>query len=179
MKREGIAKFEKVSYEQFKKDCMEHDIFIEEDGEDKLREIYDSIKLPRRSTSGSAGYDFFCPFNLSVYSGATCWIPTGIRCRIDEGWALSIVPKSGLGTKYKFRLNNTIGLIDSDYYNALNEGHIILSIMNGMRFDYDALKINKGDKFVQGIFHIYGITEDDDPVNKKRVGGFGSTGTAN
>ena len=103
--------------------------------------------------------------------GETIKIPTGIRVRIDEGWVLKIYPRSGLGFKYRVQLNNTVGIIDSDYYYSTNEGHIFIKMTNA---GDKTLSLNAGDGFAQGIFIEYGITEDDD-VDTIRDGGFGST----
>ena len=165
-----IAKFEKVSFEQFKKDYI--DCFNEED-ELKIKEIYDSIKLPKRATKGSAGYDFYSPVSFTLKPCETIKIPTGIRVKIDDGWFLANFPRSGLGFKYRLQLNNTVGIIDADYYNALNEGHIMIKVTNNS-LENKTLELKKGDAFAQGIFMIYGITCDDE-TNEIRTGGFGST----
>ena len=173
--REGIAQFEKVSYEEFKKTYIElFHIYNEEE----IQEMYDNIKLPKRSTSGSAGYDFFMPFkNLMLRRGDSIIIPTGIRCRFfGEGFSLDLYPRSGLGFKHRLSLANTVGIIDSDYYYADNEGHIQVKLCyDGFAGKDDIIEFNEGDKFVQGIFHKYYITIDDD-AEGKRTGGFGSTG---
>ena len=108
-----IAKFEKVSFTQFKEGWM--DTFGEA-SEEKLREIYGGIRLPRRATKGSAGYDFFAPADFTLRPGETVKIPTGIRAKMEEEWVLKCYPRSGLGFKYRLQLNNTVGIIDSDYY---------------------------------------------------------------
>lgn len=158
-----IAKFEKVSLAQFQSGCARPD----------SGEIYESIKLPRRATTGSAGYDFFAPFDIVLEAGQTAKIPTGIRARIDEGWLLSLYPRSGLGFKFRLQLDNTVGIIDSDYYNSDNEGHIFAKITNDSR-EGKTVTIPAGTAFMQGIFTEYGITEDDD-ADGVRNGGFGST----
>ena len=169
-----IAKFEKVSFEEFKKSWQntmgeEYDFTDEES-----REIYDSIELPTRSTTGSAGYDFKSFFEASVLPGDTILIPTGIRVQIDDGWLLAIVPRSSYGFKYRAQLDNTIGIIDSDYYHSSsNEGHIMIKLTNDSKTSL-GFNINPGDKYVQGIFLPFGITVDDD-VTGIRDGGFGST----
>ncbi|MDE6728798.1 MAG: deoxyuridine 5'-triphosphate nucleotidohydrolase, partial [Oscillospiraceae bacterium] len=112
MKR--IAKFEKVSLGQFREG------YSGENAED----VYNALKLPKRATSGSAGYDFFAPFDIELKPGETIKVPTGIRVKIAEGWLLSLYPRSGLGFKFRLRLDNTVGIIDSDYYSSDNEGHI-------------------------------------------------------
>ena len=166
MKR--IAKFYKVSYEQFKKSFLE----ITED-EDEIKRIYDEIKLPLRATKGSAGYDFFAPIEITLKPNETKKIPTGIRCEMKEDYVLFLVPRSGLGFKYRLQLNNTVGVIDSDYFYSDNEGHIFAKITNDTNED-KTIVIKKNDGFIQGIFLKFGITEDDD-VEDIRNGGFGST----
>ena len=167
-----IAKFEKVSYEQFEKDWMgfeaENKITLPENF---IREIYDNIKLPERATSGSAGYDFYTPFEFNLNPRETIKIPTGIRCKMDAGWVLKIYPRSGLGFKYCEMLANTVGIIDEDFYHSDNEGHIHIKILNNGN---NSFSVEEGKGFCQGIFIPFGITVDDD-VETKRNGGWGST----
>ena len=120
-----IAKFEKVSFEQFLEGWT--DTFGPSD-EKKVREIYGEIKLPRRATAGSAGYDFFAPVELVLRPGETVKVPTGIRAWMEPEWVLKCYPRSGLGFKYRLQLNNTVGIIDSDYYYSDNEGHIFAQL---------------------------------------------------
>ena len=155
-----IAKFEKVSQEEFLKAC------------DSL-EVYNDIKLPKRATVGSAGYDFYAPFDITLAPGETIKIPTGIRVQMEVNYVLKLYPRSGLGFKYRLQLNNTVGIIDSDYYYSDNEGHIFAKITNDTN-EGKTVTINKGEGFMQGIFIEYGITVDDD-TTEIRNGGFGST----
>lgn len=161
---EIAAKFEFVSKEQYLKDF--------EFKEDAC-EVYSKLKKPHRATAMSAGYDFYSPFDFHLEPGMTIKIPTGIRAKMPEDYVLMIYPRSGLGFKYRLQLNNTVGVIDSDYYNALNEGHIMIKITNDSN-EGKALDIKAGEGFAQGIFMQYGIVEDDD-AKDIRVGGFGST----
>ena len=165
-----IAKFEKVSFEQFKKDCIDA---CPQLAEDDIKEIYDAIKLPKRATAGSAGYDFYAPFQIVLQPGCTMKIPTGIRVHMEDGWVLKLYPRSGLGFKFRLQLNNTVGIIDSDYYGSDNEGHIMAKITNDSN-EAKTLVVKTGDGFMQGIFVEYGITIDDD-ADEIRNGGFGST----
>lgn len=165
-----IAKFHKVSLEQFKKDWI--DTFGPED-EAEIQKIYEDIKLPKRATSGSAGYDFYTPVRLVLQPGETIKVPTGIRAEMEEGWVLKCYPRSGLGFKYRLQLNNTVGIIDSDYFYSDNEGHMFSKITNDTK-EEKTVDIGKGEGFMQGIFVEYGITVDDDAA-AVRNGGFGST----
>ncbi len=168
MKR--IAKFEKVSFEQFSQGWRDT---FGETGEEEIRGIYESLRLPRRATSGSAGYDFFTPVDITLAPGESVKIPTGIRVRMEPEWVLKLYPRSGLGFKYRLQLNNTVGIIDSDYYDSDNEGHIFAKLTNDTR-EGKTVELKRGEGFMQGIFLEYGITEDDEAV-EKRNGGFGST----
>lgn len=170
-KKSVVAIFEKVSFEQYYKDFL--DTYGEDFDRVQVKDIYDSIKLPQRGTSGSAGYDFFTPQTINLATSKVAKIPTGIRVKIDDGWFLAVMPRSGLGFKYKVQLYNTVGVIDSDYYNSSNEGHIFVKIVND-NGENKAMTVNKGDGFVQGIFLPYGLAADDNTTTV-RDGGFGST----
>lgn len=167
---EKVGKFTKVSLSQFEKD------YLNSFPELKLNNIdliYSRIKMPKRATIGSAGYDFYAPFDIELAPGETIKVPTGIRCEISEGWVLTIYPRSGLGFKYRLQLNNTVGIIDSDYFNSTNEGHIYIKITNDSN-ENRTVVIKEGEGFAQGIFLPFGITVDDN-VNDIRDGGLGST----
>lgn len=169
MKR--VAKFEKVSEEQFIKDWI--GTFGQTD-EEELARIYNRIKTPKRSTSCSAGYDFFAPLHIILEPGKSIKIPTGIRCSMDTSWVLKCYPRSGHGFKYGIRLANSVGIIDADYYYSNNEGHIFCKLINDSCIG-QTVDIPAGTGFMQGIFMEYGITVDDD-ADLKRNGGLGSTG---
>ena len=110
-----VGEFEKVSFEQFYK-AMTDILWAEVPTKTKTFEVWEKIILPTRATAGSAGYDFRSPVSFTLAHGETIRIPTGIRAKIDPGWWLRCIPKSGLGFKYRLQLDNTIGVIDSDYY---------------------------------------------------------------
>lgn len=166
-----VAQFEKVSWNQFQKD------YVDTFGEGKtidmndVKEIYDNIKLPCRKTKYSAGHDISIPFDITLASKEKLMIPTGIRCKMNSDHVMIITPRSSLGIKKGLRIANTIPVIDSDYYDADNEGHIFISIINDGR---DVIKFKSGDNIVQALFVPYGVA-DNEYVATKRVGGIGST----
>ena len=165
-----IAQFHKVSQGQFIEGMK--DVFPQLE-EKEIQEIYQSLKLPRRATTGSAGYDFYSPVDFDLQPGESLKMPTGIRAQMEEGWVLKVYPRSGLGFKYRLQLNNTVGIIDSDYFYSDNEGHIFIKITNDSR-EGKTLHVDKGTGFAQGIFVEFGITVDDDAA-ALRNGGMGST----
>ena len=159
-----VAKFERISYEQWCKDVTMKIAPTEKD--------YDNIVTPIRKTKGSAGYDFIAPYNIAIHPNAEILIPTGVKCEIEEGYVLELYPRSSLGFKYNLTLANTVGIIDSDYYNnENNEGHIMIKMINN---SHNVIHINQGESFAQGVFKQFFITVDDNVINK-RVGGIGST----
>jgi dUTP pyrophosphatase len=167
-----MSHFEKVSFERWKADCG-----IKGLPEKELREWYEDIPLPKQATAASAGCDFFMPFNLNFEAGSTFRIATGVRWvtdpvkEDDRAKVLLIVPRSGLGFKYGIRLSNTVGVIDADYCDSDNEGHIIVSLENPSS---QSIELPQGKPFAQGIVVRYEVpdgAESDDARN----GGFGST----
>ena len=161
-KRTFVARFGHVSAEQYEsmmKDRGAHP-------------AVEDIPLPRRSTRGSAGYDFTAPADTVIPPGETRLIPTGIRCEMEEGWVLLIVPRSSLGIRHGLRLANTVGVIDSDYAFAENEGHIMVPMRNPS--DREVV-IARGERFCQGVLVPFGIAEETEAF-ARRSGGFGSTG---
>lgn len=162
---ERAGEFEKVSFGQFA-------AALADSGRgEEAEELYQALRLPERATRGSAGYDFHAPFAFSLEPGAEITIPTGVRVRIEPGWWLGILPRSGLGFRYRLQLNNTMGVIDSDYYESDNEGHIFIRMTN---CGEKALTLTAGQGFAQGIFLPYGITWSD-AAEARRNGGMGST----
>ena len=185
---ERIAKFHKVSYEQFEGDWKDTFGPIETE---EIKRIYEGIRLPARATAGSAGYDFYTPVAVTIRPGEIVKIPTGIRAEMNEGWVLAVFPRSSLGFKYRLQLNNTVGIIDSDYFFSDNEGHIFVKLTNDSKEKKETqqdknavaaddtkedktVELSEGAGFAQGIFFPFGITEDDD-CSEQRNGGFGST----
>ena len=155
-----VGKFEKISIGQFDKDVKNPKI------------TYNEIPLPVRATKGSAGYDIKTLFDIDLQPGEDIKVPTGLKCKIDNGWGLFALPKSGLGFKYYTRLANTVGLIDEDYYdNKDNEGHMWVKLRNEGK---EPLHIDAGKGICQVVFLPYGITYDDE-AEGIREGGFGST----
>ncbi len=146
--------FEKISFEQFKKD-IEDDI-----------KLYEEYSLPKRKTKYSAGYDFIAMKDFEIKPGEIKKIPTGYKAKFKNDEMLIIVVRSSMGFKYNVRLTNQVGIIDCDFYNNQdNEGHMFVSLQNEGTETY---KINKGDGYAQGIFVKYLTCGEE--VNEERTG---------
>lgn len=167
---QGIAEFQKVSFNQFLQDSEKTGFIDNDTNSEIIKIIWERIKLPKRATGGSAGYDFYLPYPFSLRTGGVVTIPTGIRADIQPGWVLTIVPRSSLGFKYGLKLVNTLGIIDSDFFYADNEGHIMVRITVDSN-----MCLQEGDRFVQGLFVPHGVTREDS-TSGIRTGGIGSTG---
>lgn len=166
-----VGHFEKVSFGQFCNAMI--DTFGAVD-KDALYKDWERLALPTRATSGSAGYDFHMPCDVCLHPGETVKIPTGIRVSVNDGWFLGCFPRSSLGFKYRIQLDNTVGIIDSDYYHSDNEGHVFVKLTNDGH-ENKTVYLDFTDKFMQGIFLPYGVTYDDN-ATEARNGGIGSTG---
>lgn len=167
-----MNRFEKIPFEQFYKDffATQSHLTPAEVSEETLHTIYNNIKLPQRATKASAGYDFFTPFELDL-DDEYLIIPTGVRWVCDNpNYVLLLLPRSGLGFKYGVHLRNTSGVIDVDYANVANYGHIIAKIAAE-----DACTIEAGKGFMQGIIVPFAAIDDEAQITRERTGGFGST----
>ena len=167
-------KFEKVSLKTFIQEVRNSYLWkYREYTDEELEIFYNRIQLPERSTAGSAGYDFVNPFNIIELNTTNVEIPTGIKVQLDPDKILMLAPRSS-SARNGYMFSNTLGIIDSDYYNNEdNEGHIMIALLN---FGNEPVTLEKGERVAQGIFSKYLITNDDDATGV-RTGGIGSTGT--
>ena len=162
--------FEKVSFNEWYKSIKKYNAHL---SEESIRKIYDDIKLPQASTQYAAGHDFYLPYEIECGEDASpVTIPTGIRWiteESDKDTFLLLCPRSGLGCKFGFRLVNTVGIVDADYYMSDNEGHILAIVQAS-----SPCFLVRGERFMQGIILPYYRCGDSN--TQIRNGGFGSTG---
>ena len=156
-----MRKFEKISFKQFALD-------IKDD-----KELYNEYKLPVRKTKASADYDFFSIEDFSIEPGEIKRIPTGIKSIFPDNEVLLLFVRVIVGYKWNVRMCNQVGLVDSDFYNNVdNDGHIWFALQNEGNATF---KVHKGDSFGQGIFIKYFTVDKKKKINNIRKGGFGST----
>lgn len=135
--------------------------------------VFPDVELPKRADKGSAGYDFFAPVNITILPKETAKVYTNVKAYMQEDEVLLLVPRSSLGIN-GLVVANTLGVIDSSYYNnPNNEGNIILTLYNRSG---KAINIKRGERFVQGIFTKYLIADEDTTLHEERIGGTGSSG---
>ncbi len=152
--------FEKISFEQFKKDVKD-DI-----------KLYNKYQLPQRDSDMTAGYDLYLLEDLDIKPGEVKKLPTGLKSYFEKDEVLFIIVRSSTGFKYNIRLCNQVGVIDADYYNNIdNEGHMFVKLKNE---GTETIVLKKNDRYIQGIFQKYYIVEND-IASHERVGGLGST----
>lgn len=153
--------FEKISFEQFKKDICDD------------KELYESYNIPKRSTKESAGYDFESIIDFTLKPGEIKKIPLGIKADMNSGEVLFFIVRSSQGFKYNVRMCNQVGVIDKDYYNNFeNEGHMWIKLENHGDKDY---VVSKGDKIIQGIFMPFLTVDNEEEIKGIRTSGIGST----
>lgn len=131
-----------------------------------------NVKLPKRKTKKSAGYDFFAIEDFTLYPNKLCIVPTGVKAYMEDDEVLYLHIRSSVAFKRGVRMLNSIGVIDADFVdNPDNEGEISLGLLS---HNDDIVHIQKGERIAQGVFHKFLIT-DDDNAEGQRVGGIGST----
>ncbi len=149
-------RFEKISFEQFKKDVADDRI------------LYERYSLPRRKTKYAAGYDFESLFDFVLKPGEVKKIPTGIKALMEEDDCLLLLDRSSMGFRYNVRMVNQVGVIDRDYYNnPQNEGHMFIKIQNEGTEDYI---VKAGDGICQGLFVKYGRVDTEEEIQEDRIG---------
>ena len=166
--------FYKVSFDTFLRDAVNHVQFDEEDDTfiPKMRAAYDAIPIPQRKTAGSAGYDFVTPFFIRLRPNESIMFPTGIKARMNTFAVLFLFVRSSIGLKKHCMIPNSVGVIDSDYFNNPdNEGDIFMALQNIGR---ESITIEAGERVAQGIFVDYDTTYHDEAIGV-RIGGIGST----
>lgn len=156
-----MRKFEKISFGQFKKDVCD-DI-----------KLYNSVELPKRSTKKSAGYDIRSVESGIIKPKESKSFKTGLKVCMNDDEVLYIYSRSSQGYKYNVCLVNSVGVIDSDFYNNEdNEGHFQVKLINLGEKDFE---VKVGDRIAQGVFMKYLTVDDEEEIKNKRKGGIGST----
>lgn len=137
----------------------------------------EGLKLPERSTTKSAGYDFYAiedvvipPYKLG---DDPFLVATGIKVIMEDNEFLMLVNRSSMPKKKKLVIPNSLGVIDADYFsNPTNDGEMFFGFYN---LSNEPVEIKKNERIGQGIFMKYFVT-DTDNAQGNRIGGLGSTG---
>lgn len=130
------------------------------------------IKMPKRATKNSAGYDFYSTVDCVIAPNECKLIFSDIKATFEPDEVLILCSTSGMG-KRGIVLANGIGVIDADYYNnENNEGNLGFMLRN---LGTEPYKVNVGDKIGQGIFTKFYTVDNEEEITTSRTGGFGST----
>ena len=130
--------------------------------------------VPEYKTAGAAGADICALLSepITIASGKTAIVQTGLFFEIPEGYEVQVRPRSGLAAKNSVTVLNSPGTIDSDY-----RGEIKVILINLGEKDF---VINSGDRIAQIVINpvtqaTFQIT-DELSSTERGTGGFGSTG---
>ena len=130
------------------------------------------VKLPKRGSIHSAGYDIYAYDDYEIEPKQSVLIKTGIKAYMPPDEYLDLRVRSSLGIKRQLMLATGASVIDSDYYNNPdNEGEIMVVLYN---YGDEPQTIEAGERIVQGIFTKYFLTDYDNTTDQ-RTGGTGST----
>ncbi len=133
------------------------------------------VTIPVRKTKGSAGYDLELAEDLTIEPGELGYAKTGLKVKMNSDEALFVYARSSLfkNTNNCLILPNSVGIIDSDYYDSFEtEGQIFIQFYN---ISNKRVVLKKGERIAQGVFKkVVFVTDESEPVSI-RTGGFGST----
>ena len=136
----------------------------------KVEKLDPDVQLPTYAHPTDAGADIYSNEIITIESGETKVVHTGIKVAIPIGYSILIYPRSGMSLRTGLRVANSVGVVDSDYRDEVG-----VIITNTAKEPYT---INKGDRIAQMIIAaapmITWTEEKLDTTN--RGAGFGSSG---
>lgn len=136
-----------------------------------IKPLHSNFICPTKGTQGAGAYDIYMPESGEAI-GKSSFFGLGFAAAVPEGHVALILPRSGAGAKFSVELNNTCGVIDSDY-----RGEWIAAIRtkDGSTFSW-----NRGDRILQFLVVPIASLElhvtDDLSETERGTGGFGSSG---
>lgn len=139
-----------------------------------VKKLRDNAIIPTQGSKYAAGYDLYAAVDtpITIKSGETVKIGTGLAFELPEGFFAGIFARSGLATKQGLRPANCVGVVDCDY-----RGEVIVAIHNDSNRD---VVIAPGDRIAQMILLPYQSMEfievSDLSETDRGDGGFGSSG---
>ena len=138
----------------------------------RIKPLHKNFIMPVKSTQAAGAFDIFMPSEGQCTGAAPELYGLGFAAAVPPGYAAIILPRSGVGAKFGVELNNSLGLIDSDYR---GEWKAVLRTKSGLHFAWDA-----GERVLQfmvipvshEILELVDTLEDTERDNS----GFGSSG---
>lgn len=169
-----VGRFEKVSYDTFKKSAYALYNISSEQASDKeiekiIREMYDGISIPKRLSNGSSEYHFSFPYSdVDIAPGQVINIPTGIKCYLARNWMLKIYPEEFAhpNMSFGFLVDNNVKIVNPDQYyltddsGAVIEGQIYIKMVNN-NHDGNTISLSHGSIYAKGVFEMYGLAHNE------------------
>lgn len=140
----------------------------------RVKKLNPKAKLPTYGTNQSAGADLYVCMEepVTIATGDTAFLSTGIAIAVPEGYAGLVFARSGLGCKRGLAPANKVGVIDSDY-----RGEVRVALHN---HSGQSQTVEDGERIAQLVVvpvlapELVETEELDD--TERGAGGFGSTG---
>ena len=138
----------------------------------RIKPISPNFIMPIRSTKGAGAFDIYMPEDGNVFGPNPTVVNLGFAAEIPENHVALLLPRSGTGFKYGVELNNTCGVLDSDFR---GEWKASIKTKNGENFSWKA-----GERILQFMIVPVALVEleltDSLSDTDRGSGGFGSTG---
>nr|WP_256438199.1 dUTP diphosphatase [Canibacter zhuwentaonis] len=129
----------------------------------------------RYAMPGDAGADLRATVAVTLAPGERALIPTGVRAAVPSGYALFVMPRSGLAVKHGVTVLNAPGVVDSGY-----RGEIMVPLIN--HDPQHSFQISAGDRIAQLVIMAVPEVEFNSvtelPASDRGAAGFGSTGVS-
>lgn len=136
--------------------------------------VEDPEFLPTYGTPLASGADAKARLSapVTIGSGDTALIPTGLRMEIPEGYEIQVRPRSGLALKHQVTVLNTPGTIDADY-----RGEIGVIVINHGKNPFVVTPLMKIAQLVLcPVVQAEYLSKELLSSTQRGEGGFGHTG---
>jgi dUTP pyrophosphatase len=141
----------------------------------KFKKLYADTKLPVKGSLEAACYDVYA-HSITETNGKVK-VGLGFKTEIPMGYKGILVPRSNL-TKHYWVLNNSFGVIDSDYRGEWMA--VFTAVPSSLFNEYQPFPYSVGDRVAQIYFERVMDVEFEEveelDSSERGEGGFGSTG---
>ena len=137
----------------------------------RIQSLHTNFIMPTKGSDQAGAHDIYMP-EAGTATGTSQLIGLGFSTAVPTGHVALLLPRSSTGAKFSLELNNTAGIIDSDYR---GEWRAALRTKSGLPFSWE-----KGERVLQ--FLVVPVTQvtlelvDSLDTTERGTGGFGSSG---